>query len=219
MDGNTQDTNMSLDGKYLANDLDGAIKILLESKDQFKSGVFSYNLGTIYAKKSDWPLARYHLEKAYREGFYSPRLFNNLKLVEERLGVREVKTHSFLERIAFNTAEHPTLFWIFTPLAVAMLLLIFTRFVKRIRPIYLIMILIISCIPCALSFVAKSYFHMGIVFKDTALYESPSEIHAPRRNIIGGEKILVIKNKNGWHEVVFPSEYSGWVKNTNLGLF
>lgn len=218
MDNNTNKADMSLESSYFAGDTQASIKKLLEMKDQFSDGVYFYNLGTLYAKKGDFSLARYHLEKSFKSGFYSPRMFHNLKYVEEHLGIQQVRDHSLYEKIIFNAIEYPPIFFLLLPLLVATTLLVVSKFVKEIKRSILWSIFLFSCIPLLLVFMLNNYYNLAIVFNASPVYDAPSEIYSSRLNLLNGEKILIIRNKNGWSEIIYPSEFSGWVKNKDIGI-
>ncbi len=218
MENNIKGPDMSLESSYFAGDVNVTIKKLLELKDHFSDGLYFYNLGTLYAKKGDFALARYHLEKSFREGFYSPRMFHNLKYVEEHLNLRQERDHSFYEKLIFKSIEYPPIFFLLLPLVVALLLFIAKKLFKELSVILYFSILSLAFIPLLFIFALNSYFNTGVALNGPAVYDAPSEIYPSRINLLNGEKVLIVRNKNGWSEIIYPSEFSGWVKSKDLGI-
>ncbi|CAN0054173.1 unnamed protein product, partial [Chrysoparadoxa australica] len=67
---------------YLNGDYEAAKNAVLEGKPHLDSGLFHYNLGSIYLKMGKLGPARFHLEKAKTEGFSYPMLWKNLTYVK-----------------------------------------------------------------------------------------------------------------------------------------
>ena len=89
---------------YLKKDYKGAANYLLQNKQQLNSGIFHYNLGTVYSKMGDYPAARFHLEKAIKEGYINSSSLNNLTYIKTQLQVDDLSTSSNLPDQLMNSA-------------------------------------------------------------------------------------------------------------------
>jgi len=89
---------------YLKKDYKGAISYLLQNKQQLNSGIFHYNLGTVYSKIGEYPAARFHLEKSIKEGYINSSSLNNLTYVKSQLQVDDISTSTNLPDELMNTA-------------------------------------------------------------------------------------------------------------------
>jgi len=94
----------SFEELYVKNDFKGAANYLIQNKQQLNSGIFHYNLGTVYSKMGDYAAARFHLEKAMKEGFVNSSSMNNLNFVKTQLQVDDLSTSQAFSDQMINTA-------------------------------------------------------------------------------------------------------------------
>ncbi len=213
-------TSLSFDQLYLKKDYKGAIQYLLDNKEQFDSGIFHYNLGTVYSKMGDHATARFHLEKAVQDGYINSSSLNNLAFVKSQLQVDDLSTSTSLPDQLVNTASviPPAGYFSITLL----LLVIFTlmiRFKKIQTKWVMAVVLLLAITPAIFSTVYVKDINYAVALKDVPLYEGPSKIFSEKGKVRAGSKIVLGQFKDGWFYVEFPISLSGWISKDQLGLY
>jgi tetratricopeptide (TPR) repeat protein len=94
----------SFEELYLKNNYKGAANYLLQNKQQLSSGIFHYNLGTVYSKMGDYAAARFHLEKAIKDGYINSSSLNNLKFIKSQLQVDDISNSTGFPDEVMNIA-------------------------------------------------------------------------------------------------------------------
>lgn len=211
---------ISFEELYLKKDYKGAANYLLQNKQQFDSGIFHYNLGTVYSKQGDFAAARFHLEKAIKEGYINSSSLNNLTYVKGQLQVDDLSTSSNLPDQLMNSALAipPTAY---LSLSLVFLLcgisLLKTKKLRRKLSMALFALLIAA--PVVFSNLYLDKINYAVAFKDVPLYEGPSKIFAEKGQIKAGSKIILSDFKEGWFYVKFPISLTGWINKDQLGLY
>jgi hypothetical protein len=216
----TKSSEQSFEQIYLSKDYKAAADYLLKNKQLFSSGNFHYNLGTIYSKMSEFPAARYHLEKAIQDGYVNSSSINNLNFVKSKLNVDDISTStSFLDKTMNVATSIPfPAYSLFTLILCFIFLLIF-RFNKKFSRFKFITLISVAFLPIAFYFIVVAHLHPAIAFKDISLQEGPSKIFAEKGSIKAGSKIIVGDFKDGWFFVKNPESLIGWVTKDQLGLY
>lgn len=210
----------SFDQLYLKKDYKGAIQYLLDNKEQFDSGIFHYNLGTVYSKMGDHATARFHLEKSIQDGYINSSSLNNLAFVKSQLQVDDLTTSTSLPDQLVNTASviPPAGYFSLTLL----LLVIFTlmiRFKKIQKKWIMAVVLLLAITPVIFSTIVVKDINYAVALKDIPLYEGPSKIFSEKGKVRAGSKIVLGQFKDGWFYVEFPISLSGWINKDQLGLY
>jgi hypothetical protein len=211
---------MPFEELYLKKDYKGAVNYLLQNKQQFDSGIFHYNLGTLYSKTCDYPAARFHLEKAIKEGNINSSSLNNLAYVKGQLQVDDLSTSTNLSDQVMNSvllippAAYLSMTLLF--LLCGILLLRAQRLVKK-ASIAIFILLIMA--PLAFSNLYLGKINYAIALKDVPLYEGPSKIFSEKGTVKAGSKIILGDFKEGWFYVKFPIFLTGWISKDQLGLY
>jgi len=204
-----------LDGKYTE-----LKEKLVKDRDSLSPGVFHYNLGTILAKEGNLAAARYNLEKAKSLGFSHPALIKNLDSVTKKVQVTQYNSEKpldikLLEGFVFTSDS----LFLLASLLCALFMTILLR-MKLIKNRYIfVALLALSTTP----FLVKKYHYnttymTAVNIKATKVFEGPSEIYEPIKEIEGGQKVIIGKSFEDWIFVNWPVEYSGWVKRQDLGV-
>ena len=211
---------LSFDELYLKKDYKGAAQYLLNNKQQFDSGIFHYNLGTVYSKMGDQATARFHLEKAIQDGYVNSSSLNNLNFVKSTLQVDDLGTSTSLPDQFINiTTSIPTAGYVTFTLALFMIFTLMIRFQKITKKWMMAVVLLLSLVPVLFSvFYIKDINH-AVTLKDIPLYEGPSKIFAEKGKVRAGSKIILGEFKEGWFYVEFPVSLAGWINKDQLGLF
>lgn len=221
----TQDTGVSkeessFEALYLKKDYKGAANYLLANKQQLNSGIFHYNLGTVYSKMGDYPAARFHFEKSIKEGYINSSSLNNLAYVKTQLQVDDLTTSTLLpdELMNYSLSIPGAAYLSFTLILIlGGVLLVKAKKMKRKISIILFGILAIS--PLLFSQLYLEKINYAVAFKDISLYEGPSKIFAEKGKIRAGSKIVLGDFKEGWFYVKFPISLAGWISKDQIGLY
>jgi hypothetical protein len=212
--------NSSFDELYLKKDYKGAAHYLLKNKQQIDSGIFHYNLGTVYSKMGDQAIARFHLEKAIQEGYINSSSLNNLTYVKSQLQVDDLTTSTSLPDEIINTAVSiPSAGYLSMTLALMLVFSILIRLKKIQKKWIMFAVLLISLSPIImLNFYIKN-INYAVALQDIPLYEGPSKIFNEKGTVRAGSKIIIGQFKDGWFQVEFPISLSGWINKDQLGLY
>ena len=214
------DSKLNFDQLYLKKDYKGAAQYLLDNKQQFESGIFHYNLGTIYSKMGDQATARFHLEKAIQEGYINSSSLNNLTFVKSQLQVDDLSTSTSLPDQVVNTVSAiPASGYFSMTLFLALLFTLMIRFKKIQKKWVMALVIALSLTPMFISnFYVKNINH-AVVLQDIPLYEGPSKIFNEKGKVRAGSKVVVGQFKDGWFYIEFPISLSGWINKDQLGLY
>lgn len=205
---------------YLKKDYKGAASYLIQNKQQFDSGIFHYNLGTVYSKTGDYPAARFHLEKAIKEGYINSSSLNNLSYVKSQLQVDDLSTSTNLPDEFMNTALTipPAAY---TSISLVLLLfgisLVMSK--KLTKKLSIACFVLLIAAPFLFSNLYLDKVNYAVAFKDVPLYEGPSKIFSEKGKVKAGSKIILGEFKEGWFYVKFPISLTGWINKDQLGLY
>lgn len=205
---------------YLKKDFRGAANYLLQNKQQLSSGIFHYNLGTVYSKMGDYPAARFHLEKAIKEGYINSSSLNNLTYIKTQLQVDDLSTSSLLPDQLMDTAlAIPSSVYLSFSLLLLLLGLGLVKSKKIVRKMTMIIFAILIVLPVVFSQLYLEKINYAIAFKDVSLFEGPSKIFSEKGKVRAGSKIILGEFKEGWFYVKFPISLAGWISKDQLGIY
>ncbi len=213
-------TKSTFDELYLKKDYKGAAQYLLDNKQHIDSGIFHYNLGTVYSKMGDQATARFHLEKAIQEGYINSSSLNNLTFVKSKLQVDDLTTSTSLPDELMSTATAiPNAGYFSMTLALVLLFTLLIRFKKIQKKWVMAVVFLIALTPVLFSNFYVKNVNFAVALKDVPLYEGPSKIFNEKGQIRAGSKIILGEFKEGWFFVKFPVSLSGWINKDQLGLY
>jgi|GEM_PF-477431 len=215
----TTDQN-SFEALYVKKDYKGAANYLLRNKQSLNSGIFHYNLGTVYSKMGDYPAARFHFEKAIKEGYINSSSLNNLAYVKTQLQVDDLSTSSMLTDEMMNTAlAIPSSAYLSLTLVLLLsgIMLVKGKKIKNKMTMVLGGLIILTPILFSQFYLEKVNY--AVAFKDIPLYEGPSKIFSEKGKIRAGSKIILGEFKDGWFYVNFPISLAGWINKDQIGLY
>ncbi len=205
---------------YLKKDFRGAANYLLQNKQQLSSGIFHYNLGTVYSKMGDYPAARFHLEKAIKEGYINSSSLNNLTYVKTQLQVDDLSTSSLLPDQLMDTAlAIPASVYLSFSLLLLLLGLVLVKSKKIVKKITMGLCAVLIVLPILFSQLYLEKINYAIAFKDVSLFEGPSKIFSEKGKVRAGSKIILGEFKEGWFYVKFPISLAGWISKDQLGIY
>jgi tetratricopeptide (TPR) repeat protein len=205
---------------YLKKDFKGAANYLVQNKKLFDSGIFHYNLGTVYSKMGDYPTARFHIEKAIRGGYINSASLNNQNFIKSQLNVDDLTTSTNLSDQLMNTAiSIPSSAYLSLTLILLMFGLSLLKNKKLIKKVSITFFFSLVFIPIFFSTFYLDKINYAVAFKDLSLYEGPSKIFTEKGKVKAGSKIILGEFKDGWFYVKFPISLTGWVSKDQLGLY
>lgn len=205
---------------YLNKDYKGAANYLLQNKQQLNSGIFHYNLGTVYSKLGDYPAARYHLEMSIKEGYVNSASLNNLTFIKSQLLVDDISTSTYLPDQIMNTALIiPPATYLSISLIFVLVGLVLLKTKKLIKKTSIVLFVIITLTPFLLSQLYLDKVTYAVAFKDVPVYEGPSKIFTEKGKVKAGAKIILGDYKDGWFYIKFPISLTGWISKDQLGLY
>jgi hypothetical protein len=210
----------TFDELYLKKDYKGAAQYLLDNKKQFESGIFHYNMGTVYSKMGDQATARFHLEKSIQDGYINSSSLNNLAFVKSQLQVDDLSTSTSLPDQIISTATAIPMSGYFS--ITLILVLIFTLMIrlKKIQKKWIIaLVFLLSLTPVLFSNFYVKNINYAVVLKEIPLYEGPSKIFSEKGKVRAGSKVVLGQFKDGWFYIEFPISLSGWISKDQLGLY
>lgn len=210
----------TFDELYLKKDYKGAAQYLLDNKQQFDSGIFHYNMGTVYSKMGDQATARFHLERAIQEGYINSSSLNNLTFVKSQLQVDDLTTSTSLPDQLMSTATSiPTAGYFSITLFLMLVFTLLIRFQKIQKKWIMVLVFVLSLSPVLLSQFYVKNINYAVALKDIPLYEGPSKIFSEKGKVRAGSKVILGEFKDGWFRIEFPVSLTGWINKDQLGLY
>lgn len=210
----------SFDELYLKKDYKGAAQYLLKNKQHIDSGIFHYNLGTVYAKMGDQATARFHLEKAIQDGYINSSSLNNLTYVKSQLQVDDLTTSTSFPDSMMNLAiAIPAAGYFSLTLAMLVIFTILIRLRKIQKKWIMTAVVLLAIAPVLFSNFYVKNINFAVALKDVPVYEGPSKIFNEKGQIRAGSKVILGEFKEGWFFVKFPISLSGWINKDQLGLY
>lgn len=208
-----EDMLKTAEAQYIQQDYAGALKTLTENQTKISSGIWHYNVGTVYGAMKDYPLARYHLMQADRDGFSTKESRQNLELVENQLEIsrleKPLSPGDYMVKGSLVAAEGILTAIGLLILVVGLLGLRKQQSFKAFGALIGVVVLIFG-----LNWWIKSW-PLSIVIKNIEIYEGPSTIFNSRDELPAGVMVLTTE-KNGWKKIIYPSRFNGWIKVDDL---
>lgn len=194
-------------------DYPNALLTLKKNQSAMDLGLWHYNMGTVFGKMNDWPMARFHFILAETSGFHSKELNQNQQLVEEKLEVVELEkplaASDYLIKAGFIAADGPLLSLGFLFLAIGL-------WVLRKKPtLKAASIFVLAVVTPLMLDVWIDSWPKKVVISPKQIFDGPSALFGSRGEIPPG--IMIMTNtKDDWEKIIFPSRFSGWIKSDGL---
>ena len=194
-------------------DYQAALKTLEANKAEISPGLWHYNVGTIYGKLENWPLARYHLLMADTEGFRSKELFNNILLVESKIeSIKLEKPESTMDYFVMGgiTASQGVL----TSISLILVICGIFGLRKKINLKSSMVFFFMAIMVLGLNWWILSW-NKNIVITPQPIKDGPSNIFESRGEVQPG--LLIVGSQKGeWLKIYYPSRFQGWIKKSGL---
>lgn len=189
------------------------MKELTNNREKLSPGLWHFNMGTVKAKMSFPAEARYHFLAAEENGLSDQRLTQNLAIVEEELKVKSLEK-------PIDTFDYAVKFGLwsqngFLTMISLIILLGGVFFLRKEKKFYvLILTTALALIPVGCHYWISSW-NKAVVLTPHEVLDGPSVIFGSRGELPPG--VMVVTKKTGeWKEVIYPSRFRGWIKNTGI---
>ncbi|MFP5384995.1 MAG: hypothetical protein ACLGHN_02885 [Bacteriovoracia bacterium] len=198
---------------YAQKDYENALLTLKENQGEIPDGLWHYNMGTIYGKMEQYPLARYHFLMADQKGYSGEELFANKAVVEDKLQVGKLEqsysSTDFLFKAGLAARDG-----IFTLLGLIFVLSGLISLWKKAGPKVWGTLFVIAFFVISMNWWVDS-LDKKVVIESQAIQEGPSAIFRATEELPAGV-LIITSEKNGWLKIIYPSRFEGWVKDTGL---
>lgn len=194
---------------YEKKDYSAALTALEKGIGEMSLDAWNYNMGTVYAKLGNWPMARLHFIQSVRQGFSSEKLSQNLELVEEKLEAAKLEKPTSTADYVVQGAQFIN-GGLLTTVSLGILIIGLWKLKNKMSYNRVILWSALMLIPLMVN-LWISHWPFGIVEKAMALRDGPSVIFPARDELPAGVLVLSIK-KNGWTKIIYPSRFEGWIK-------
>ncbi len=198
---------------YTKGDYANALLVLQQHPKDVSSGLWHYNMGTVYSKLENMPLARYHFISAENHGFNSPEVSGNLDLIETKLELSKVeKPLTSADFLIKGGTFLATGYLTTLSLIVVMIGLLVIKKAPSFKKISFL--LLAALMPLVLNFWINSW-NRAIVMGTQTIMDGPSKIFSASGELPPG--VLVITKSDGeWKEIIYPSRFHGWIQSSVL---
>lgn len=208
-----EDVLKTVEALYAQKDYQKALETLTAHESEISEGVWHYNVGTVYGKLENWPMARYHLMLADWNGLSSKEVISNKKYVEAKLGIEKLEKplapSDYLVRSGIEVSQG-----ILTSISLSVVLIGLVIFGKKKSIRSLVASLAICGLIAGLNIWIHSWDKL-IVTSTQIIKDGPSDIFGARDELPPG-LMIVGRKKGAWIEVIYPSRFQGWVKDSGL---
>lgn len=208
-----EDVLKTVEALYAQKDYQKALETLAANKGKISESVWHFNVGTVYGKLENWPMARYHLTLAELEGLSSKEVILNKKFVESKLETdkleKAISPSDYFVKGGMQSSQG-----ILSSVSLLAVLIGLVVFWKKKNIKALVTSLVIAGVVVGLNFWINSWDKM-IVTSTQVIKDGPSEIFGQKEEIPVG--LMIVGTKKGdWVEIIYPSRYQGWIKYTGL---
>ena len=209
-----------IENLYQKGDFESAKNEVLKSKSHLDSGLFHYNLGSLYLKMGKIGPARLQLEKAKVKGFNFPMLWKNLNYVNGQPQVQDpTKSKDLKEFFIGKTLDIPISSFILFSTVVFILILFFLRRKTLNIVSFLTLFILLSLLPLGFKYYLDHSLDYAIALVPTRVYEGPSKIYPDYGELGEGSRVILSKYHDNWFFITSPQDYMGWVEKDKLGFY
>ncbi len=217
---NINELMKSLTELYAKKEYEKAESLLEQSAQVFDKGTYHYNLGTLKAKSGNFALARFHFEKAVKDGYRSEALLNNLAYVKSKIAVDDLSNSDDpMDRGLDFFSLLPLSIFIFSSILVFFLFSLIMK-INRSFKIWKIAILVLfAALPIYFKLQFINQNPTAIVIQETQILEGPSSIFEAKGTLKSGAKIKIGKTNEKWAYVIAPQSLVGWVDKSKIETY
>ena len=219
-DFNTDEILKSLEELYLKKNYEEASTLLIKNKSDLDTGLFHYNLGTVYAKWGNLAAGRYHIEKSIKSGFVNSASLNNNQFIKEQLALDDLNTSKSLndQWMDFSLALPLGAYLLFA-LTLSLIAVGWKKLNKEVNSYVLAFLLIVGVAPLTYKLTVVDKINYAVLLEEGVVREGPSRIFDQKAALNPGTKVIITKYDNGWYFISNPIHLSGWIERKNLGIY
>jgi hypothetical protein len=210
----------SLESLYLKKKYDETLKSLRQNADKYSTGQLYYNLGTIYAKKNEFAVGRYYLEKSMRNGYVYPHVIHNLDFIKSQIKVFDIDSSPhYIDKSINSFLLLPGDLYLTFSLLLFLAIILLRRFNKTKNKMFFFFLLLLSLSPLLFKKMYYDKIQYALNFKELVVFEGPSKIYDEIGILKAGTKFIVGEKNGNWYYIKYPIELSGWVLGNFLGIY
>jgi hypothetical protein len=208
-----EDVLKTVEDLYVQKDYQKALSVLEANQSKMGSGLWHYNVGTVYGKLQNWPLARFHLMMADQAGLSSKDVLTNKDLVESQLDIKRLEKplspHDYFTKASIEASQG-----ILTTVSLLLVIMGLVSFWRKssVKALGIFLFLVIGVM--SFNFWVHTW-KRSIVIQAQSIQDGPSAIFGAREELPVG--VMLITNRKGdWLEIIYPSRFHGWIKDAGL---
>lgn len=203
----------TVESAFAQQDYQGALKILEKHQQEISPGIWHYNVGTVHGKLGNYPLSRYHLMMADENGLSTKEVISNRNLVEEKLDIaryeKSISWSDYLIKAGMTSSQG-----LLTSLSLLLIVTALITFWKKQQFKIFSVFLALGIVVMGLNWWIHTW-NRSIVLMAQPLHEGPSAIFAAKDEVPVGVLVVTVE-KEGWLQIIYPSRFHGWIKNSGL---
>lgn len=208
-----EDVLQTVEKFYVEKDYQGALRTLESNQGKISPGIWHYNMGTVLGKLEQLPLARFHLLAAIENGFSDKPVIVNKDLIESKLGVDKIEKPLSAIDYGVKSGINAT-HGILTALSLILLIVGLVSYFRKSSFKLFTSLIILSASTLLLNWWITTW-DKYIVVEAQSIHDGPSGIFASQAELPAG--LFIVTRPNGsWLQIIYPSRFQGWIKNTGL---
>lgn len=215
---NTTEVLKELESLYIKKDYTKAIDLMLKNSSEFDKGLYHFNLGTIYTKLKNFPVARFHFEKSTVYGFSGQELRNNLEIAKSGIQSIELEQSDNIIDSIYAKSIYTAVDYFYLASLILLLISVLLLVKKKISNLIFGLFCLLLTIPVGYKLFVNDQVQVAILLKETKTKEGPSSVFQDTHEIPGGLKVIIDRPKDGWYLIRYPEHLSGWIKKEELGI-
>lgn len=190
---------------------DEAFVALEGLRSELEPGLFSYNMALLNQKMNKLEMSRYHYENALAHGLGSLKVYKNLELVKNELGVTALEKSESVDDYLYSSNFLTNIEYL--GIIGFMILLTSIFLYKKMNKFFLISLNALIVLYIAGIFFLNQNKIKVISLEEINIYHGPSKIFEVIQTTPPGMKIIVEDSNEKWIKVIIPSRFSGWIEN------
>ena len=192
-----------------------------------------YNLGNAYFRLGKFGIARLHYERAEKLSPKEPDVLNNIRLIESRFLKNTLQEENFstIDRFLWDIVTivpKQFLIWIII-ISYVLLNLIYTLNIFKPAMLHSAIkwsVAIVLILLCTLSFslvitsevLESSDSYAIVVVNDADVASEPSESAVGRFPAPESMKVIILKDREDWYEIMLPNGSKGWIQKDSIAI-
>lgn len=208
-----EDVLKTVQNYYAQKDYNLALDTLLKNQEHVPPGIWHYNVGTVHGKLENWPLARFHLLMAGKEGYVSQEAIQNRELVEEKLNVGRLEIPTSASDYFFKYSLEAT-HGVFTTMGLLLIISGIIALWKKVSAKVTILFFLTAVMIFGFNWWLVE-LDKNIIVNSQIVHEGPSAIFESSEELPAGVMVITVQSGE-WLKIIYPSRFQGWIKKSGL---